>query len=468
VVAVSTRPLATVAAIFAADVGALVATTVSTVMVRYWLGGAFEPELYWNLWPVLGLFVAAYTVVGLYPGVGLSPPEEIRRATLATTLVYLLIGAATFLFREAEVYSRSIFLVAWALTLGTVPLARAAVRYLFARRRWWGHPVLILGAGETGRLIAETLPRQPGIGLKPVAVLDDDPDKHGRMIDVPVVGGLDLAPALARDTGVTYAILAMPGVSKDRLLEIVERYGHAFHHLLVIPDLFGLSSLWVTPRDLGGTLGLEVRQTLLLPWPRRLKRLLDLLLVMASTPVLLPLVVILAALVRLDSPGPAFYAQDRVGQGGRRIRIWKFRTMVRDADGVLERHLVGDPEIRAEWERDRKLRDDPRLTRAGRVLRKTSLDELPQVWNVLLGEMSLVGPRPIVHEEIKRYGEMFPLYAKARPGMTGLWQVSGRSDTSYAERVALDTYYVRNWSVWLDLYILARTLWAVPFGRGAY
>jgi Undecaprenyl-phosphate galactose phosphotransferase WbaP len=460
--------VATVAVILAADLVALVVTTVSTVQVRHWIGGAFEPELYWSLWPVLALFVAAYAGLGLYPGVGLSPPEELRRTALATTLVYLLIGAATFLFREAEVYSRSIFLVAWALTLGTVPLARAAARHLFSHRRWWGYPVLILGAGETGRLVAQTLRRHPGIGLKPVAVLDDDPDKHGRLVNIPVAGGLDLAPAIARDTGVTYAILALPGVPKDRLLEIVERCGHAFRHLLVIPDLFGLSSLWVTPRDLGGTLGLEIRQTLLLPWPRGLKRLLDLVLVIASTPVLLPLVAVLAALIRLDSPGPAFYAQDRIGQGGRRIRIWKFRTMVQDADSVLESHLARDLEMRAEWERDHKLRDDPRLTRVGRVLRKTSLDELPQVWNVVRGEMSLVGPRPIVQEEVRRYGEMFALYAKARPGMTGLWQVSGRSDTSYAERVALDTYYVRNWSVWLDLYVLARTLWAVPFGRGAY
>ncbi|MDR5697982.1 MAG: undecaprenyl-phosphate galactose phosphotransferase WbaP [Armatimonadota bacterium] len=427
-----------------------------------------SPELYWQLWPGTVLLVLANGLQGLYPGFGTNPVEELRRTSASVSLVHLVAGAATFVVRGAEVYSRAVFLVAWLLALVLVPVGRAAVRHVFCRSRWWGYPVLALGAGETGRLVTETLRRQPGIGLRPVALLDDDPDKHGRMIDVPVAGGLDLAPVLARDMGIRYAILAMPGVARDRLVHIIEQYGHTFHHLLVIPDLFGMSSLWVTPRDLGGTLGLEVRQTLLLPWPRRLKRLLDLVLIVASAPVLLPLVALLAVLIRMDSPGPAFYAQDRVGRGGHRIRVWKFRTMVQDADRVLERLLAGDPKMRAEWEHDHKLRDDPRLTRIGRFLRRTSLDELPQVWNVLRGEMSLVGPRPIVQEEVKRYGERFTLYAKVTPGMTGLWQVSGRSDTSYAERVALDTYYVRNWSVWLDLYILARTLWAVPFGRGAY
>jgi lipopolysaccharide/colanic/teichoic acid biosynthesis glycosyltransferase len=142
--------------------------------------------------------------------------------------------------------------------------------------------------------------------------------------------------------------------------------------------------------------------------------------------------------------------------------------MVQNADRLLHEYLQQHPELREEWERDQKLRNDPRITRVGRFLRKTSLDEFPQLWNVLLGEMSLVGPRPIVEDEVKRYGSLFALYTKVRPGLTGLWQVSGRNDTTYAERVAMDAYYVRNWSPWLDLYILARTVWVVLFGKGAY
>jgi lipopolysaccharide/colanic/teichoic acid biosynthesis glycosyltransferase len=142
--------------------------------------------------------------------------------------------------------------------------------------------------------------------------------------------------------------------------------------------------------------------------------------------------------------------------------------MVPDADAVLTKYLETHPELKEEWLRDQKLRNDPRITRTGRFLRKTSLDELPQLWNVLRGEMSLVGPRPIVEAEIERYGANFALYTRVLPGLTGLWQVSGRNDTTYPERVALDSYYVRNWSVWLDLYILARTVWVVLAGKGAY
>jgi Undecaprenyl-phosphate galactose phosphotransferase WbaP len=282
-----------------------------------------------------------------------------------------------------------------------------------------------------------------------------------------VLGGVDLATRVAREAGIHHALVAMPGAGRERLLQVVERHGSAFPHLLVVPDLFGLSSLWVAARDLQGVVALEIRQQLLLPGPRLLKRALDLAATVVLGLVCVPLLALIALAVKLDSPGPVFYAQTRIGKGGRKFRAWKFRTMVQDAEQVLERHLRA-PELREEWERDHKLRHDPRVTRVGRLLRRTSLDELPQLWNVLRGEMSLVGPRPIVDEEVAKYGPRFTLYAQVLPGITGLWQVSGRNDTTYEERVELDSYYVRNWSPWLDLYILARTVWVVLTAKGAY
>jgi lipopolysaccharide/colanic/teichoic acid biosynthesis glycosyltransferase len=172
--------------------------------------------------------------------------------------------------------------------------------------------------------------------------------------------------------------------------------------------------------------------------------------------------------IKLDSPGPIFFACTRVGRGGRLFQAWKFRSMVMNGDDVLAAHFHTNPESKREWEEYEKLRHDPRVTRAGRFLRRSSLDELPQLWNVLRGEMSLVGPRPIGHHEVVRYGSYFDMYTKVEGGVTGLWQVSGRSDTSYAERVVLDTFYVRNWSVWLDLCILFQTIGVVLAGRGAY
>jgi Undecaprenyl-phosphate galactose phosphotransferase WbaP len=176
----------------------------------------------------------------------------------------------------------------------------------------------------------------------------------------------------------------------------------------------------------------------------------------------------IALVVKLTSPGPIFYAHSRIGRHGKRFKAWKFRTMRKDADLVLREHLARTPAARAEWHRDHKLRDDPRVTRFGKLARRLSLDELPQIWNVLKGDMSLVGPRPIVEDEIWRYGDIFRLYTTVKPGITGMWQVSGRNDIGYTERVLLDQFYIRHWSPWLDVYILAKTIVALLNRSGAY
>ncbi len=182
----------------------------------------------------------------------------------------------------------------------------------------------------------------------------------------------------------------------------------------------------------------------------------------------LPAFLLIAVLIRCTSQGPVLYCQRRIGKGGRFFSLWKFRTMVANADEVLERCLSEDEALRHEWEAEHKLRRDPRITAVGRFLRKTSLDELPQVWNVLRGEMSIVGPRPIVTAEVCKYASAFEDYIQVRPGITGLWQVSGRNTLPYDQRVQLDTFYVHNWSLGLDLHILRRTAKVVLDGEGAY
>ncbi len=465
---VSTRTFPTFAMMVGSDLLGLGVAALISVYVRFILDGQFQLPLYWQLLPLMGLFTVAYAAVGLYPGVAISPVDELRWVTVSTSLVYFVLGSTVFLRREGEVYSRGIFLLAWLLSIGLVLAGRALTRYLFAQKRWWGYPVMVLGAGKTGEMVVRTLQQRPRIGLKPVVVLDDNPEKHGSLHNVPVLGGVELAPVLAKARKIPYAIVAMPGVSRDRLLQILEQYGQTFAHLLIIPDLFGFSSLWVEAKDMGGILGLEVRQQLLLPGPRLAKFSIDRLITLMGGLIVLPFILLIALLIRIDSPGPILYGQIRIGQNGESFKAWKFRSMVKNADRRLESYLDAHPEMRESWERDHKLRNDPRITRVGRFLRQTSLDELPQLWNILRGEMSLVGPRPIVDEEIQRYGEKFGLYTKVTPGLTGLWQVSGRNNLTYEERVSLDAYYVRNWSVWLDLYILIRTVWVVISGEGAY
>ena len=198
-----------------------------------------------------------------------------------------------------------------------------------------------------------------------------------------------------------------------------------------------------------------------------MKRLMDIALTMACAVAIVPLVCVLAILVKLTSRGPVFYKTERIGWGGRRVYAWKIRSMVVNADVELRRFLDENPELKAEWEKNTKLKDDPRITPIGSFLRKTSLDELPQIWNVVKGDMSLVGPRPILLEEVAKYGDALPLYVRVLPGITGLWQVNGRNKTSYEQRLEFVKRYVREWSPWLDLYILARTVKVVIGCEGA-
>jgi Undecaprenyl-phosphate galactose phosphotransferase WbaP len=232
--------------------------------------------------------------------------------------------------------------------------------------------------------------------------------------------------------------------------------------VVVLHWMPGAPSLWNRSIDLAGLSGTQLREAFSVPLSCFIKRSMDLVLALVIGIVTLPLIAVIACLIRFSSPGPVFFCHRRIGRGGRVFPMWKFRSMVLDADAALDSYLDADPELRTEWERDHKLRLDPRVTAVGRWLRRTSLDELPQLWNVIRGEMSLVGPRPIVSSAegsayVQQYPESFEIYRRVRPGMTGLWQISGRNNTTYARRVQLDRYYVLNWSPWVDLFILCRT-----------
>jgi Undecaprenyl-phosphate galactose phosphotransferase WbaP len=204
-----------------------------------------------------------------------------------------------------------------------------------------------------------------------------------------------------------------------------------------------------------------------MPGALLLKRAIDVVAILAVAPLIVPRVALLAILVKLSSPGPIFYGHTRIGRNGRSIKVWKLRSMVPNADVLLKQYLSDNPHLKSDWERLHKLPNDPRVTSIGKIIRKTSLDEIPQLWNVFRGDMSLVGPRPIVDAEINKYQEAYPLYLRVTPGITGLWQVNGRNSTTYEERIMYDIEYVRNWSVSLDMYILARTIYTVVSCDGA-
>jgi Undecaprenyl-phosphate galactose phosphotransferase WbaP len=455
-------------AVFGADLLAVTATLVTAVLIRQACHGEFELEVYWRLWPLLGLFPLTYALFGLYPGVAISPVSELRSSTYATTLVFLILSGLTFVLRNPIRYSRLAFFGSWVAALAVVPLVRAGVRAWCSRRPWWGYQAVVLGGAGDGEAVVRKLVDNPAIGIRPVAIFDNDLVPGTLVHGVPVVGPLERAPRFAGHFGISRAILAMPGVSMAELMALLDAHAQTFSRVFVIPGLNGLSSIGVQARDVSRVFALEMRKSLLMRGPRIAKRSLDLVLSLALLVLLAPLLALIAVLVRLDSRGPALYRQNRVGQGESCFRVWKFRSMCRNADEVLRGYLERHPELAEEWRREQKLKRDPRITRIGRILRKTSLDELPQLLNVVRGEMSLVGPRPIVSNEIERYSGSFALYRQVVPGLTGLWQVSGRNQTTYQERVELDDYYVRNWSPWLDLYLLARTVRVVVTGHGAY
>ncbi len=470
---ISTRPYATVLLLIVSDLVALmVAIGISLALRDLYDLGVLLPQSYVRLFPVLFVFILIYAAVDLYPGVvlypgvALGPVEELRRLTVCTTLMFLGLAASSFLAGGTEVYSRAVWLMSWLIGLLTVPSFRGFLRMAFAHRSWWGHPAVLVGAGATARRVISALRRAPGLGLKIVAVLDDRKDLPQDVAGVPVIGGISLAPELARE-GVPYAIVAMSELPRERHDEVLVRYSQLFPHLLIIPELFALSTLWVVAKDLGGVLGLEVREQLLLPGPCRAKRCIDLVLTLVGGVAILPLLMLVGLLIKLDSPGPIWFTQERMGRGGQTFKTYKFRTMCVGAEEQLERILSEDPARRDEYETFHKLRDDPRVTRVGRLLRKYSLDELLQLWNVIRGEMSLVGPRAYLPSEVGMMEKSDPVILRVRPGITGIWQVSGRNDVSFSERLAMDVYYVRNWSLWFDLHILARTGWVVLHGKGA-
>ncbi len=452
-----------------ADLAGILSSLAVAHGIRLLAGGTFTTEQLTALWPV-PLLVMGF--IWINHGYALTPPhpaEELRRLTHATTLSFLILVTGSFLLRSGETYSRSSIVGAWLVALAAIPVARAMMRGRSANWPWWGVPVVVFGAGRTAEIVVEALRRWPSRGLRPILLLDDDPAKIGTTCHgLPIIGPIETCGAHCTELGINHILVAMPGVAPERLKELWRRFGANFPVVLVVPGLRDFASLWVECKDLGGTLALELHQSLLRRSRRAVKRTLDLLLVMLAAPLLLPLFLLLALLTKLSSVGPAFYGQARIGQGGRTFTAWKFRTMRQNADAMLAQVLESNPVLRAEWERDHKLRNDPRVTWIGGLLRKTSLDELPQLWNVLVGEMSLVGPRPITTAEIPKYGDQWGVYLRVLPGVTGLWQVSGRNQTTYDERVALDTFYVHNWSPWLDLVILARTVQTVIRAEGAY
>lgn len=449
------------------------ATAVICLLRSLWQAAA-SPSLTVQFVPG-ALTLLIFFGLGMYPVIGLNFALEFQRVIFGCTLAYIasagLLCCRIVVLRQVTPPPDFIIghACSWLVTILLVFVSRYYCRRACSKFSWWGTPVIVFGAGSEARTVFRTLERHCTTGLKVVGVFGTSPVnwpelKHQRVH----VGTTERAAEFAEQSGVSYAIVAMPGLTCAEVGILVRKHAFKFRHVIVLSGLSGVPSAWIEPRVIGGMLGIHLRQTLLHRRRQLLKRAFDLLLASIISLTLLPLFAIICAAVRLSSRGPIFYGHIRIGCHNSRFRAWKFRTMYPDADKILHAFLEQDVDLQLQWEHNQKLKKDPRVTIVGRILRKTSLDEIPQLWNVLRGEMSFVGPRPIVSAETARYGESFEVYTSVKPGITGLWQVSGRNDTSYEERIELDEYYVRNWSLWLDLYIVSRTIKTVLLAQGAY
>ncbi len=439
----------------------------AVTLLRFALGGTFSLRTYMMLLPLLPLFPTAFLLADLYPGALLPPHEELRRFCITISTCFLILGTITFFARGVTTYSRTVFVFSWLLAMVAIPLMRVWLRGRQVRRGRWGIPAVLIGTGAPASIMTRNAQLRPRIGLRVVGVLSNTREQGSEFEGIPVLGSLADVQSVANAYPGSYALVPEQGDQPPQS-DIMSQLDRLFPRIILLPRAETLSQRWASTRDIGGVVGLELRQNLLSPRRLLFKRGMDISVAALGLLLLSPFFLMAALWIRLDSRGPAFFGHTRIGRNGKAICVWKFRTMTCDGDSVLNRHFAECPDARTEWEATQKLQNDPRVTKAGRFLRKTSLDELPQLWNVLWGDLSLVGPRPIVRTERCRYRECYDLYSRTRPGITGLWQISGRNLTSYDQRIDLDAYYVRNWSIWFDLYILVKTIPVVLTGRGAY
>jgi Undecaprenyl-phosphate galactose phosphotransferase WbaP len=412
-----------------------------------------------------------YAGLGLYNNVSLQPVNEFRQIVIGSSLSVLILGIANAAFARLTVTEQWAFGATALIMLVLGPTTRAVARRFLGQFHWWLRPVVFVGSGAQAERVGKSLLQRPWLGFRPIGTVDDLPThRNAKDQSLPYLGSIEELADVANRSKACWAMVAMAGRSPADVQRALETCSEIVPNVVVASNMHGVPALWNRTQECGDTTGIHFQASLLLLTPQWVKRTLDLVVITCGAVFVIPLVLAIAIAIRVVSPsGPVFFGHSRLGRGGAQIVTWKFRTMVPDAESKLERYLNAHPDQRHEWQIRRKLKKDPRvIPYIGSFLRKFSLDELPQLWNVLKGEMSLVGPRPIVAEEVEKYAGAFSLYQKVRPGITGLWQISGRNDTTYQERIDFDVYYVTNWSPWLDLYILVRTIRTVLLREGAY
>ncbi len=428
--------------------------------------------LYWwndipvQMAPVLLLIPAWWIgtwMAHLVPGWGLGVVEEFRRIELLLIILFSAALVAVFFQRDFN-GSRISFFAAYLIATTLVPLGRGLTKHILGKLNLWGVPTVIYGDKDSVPKVVKMLKKDHSFGFIPDVVLSNDYQQGEIIGGLPVLGGL-----YNTTRRIPVAVVALPKMPRHDLINLLEGPLQTYNTILLIPDLYDAPSLWVKPCDVQGILALEIRRNLLDPVASLFKNVAERSLVLLTLPLWGPLCLFLMLLIWLHDFKFPLYVQKRIGKNNLHFKMYKLRTMVSNAEMVLPEKLAQNPKLKTEWDRHHKLKKDPRITWIGKLLRETSLDEIPQLWCVLIGTMALVGPRPLPKYHHKKLNARTQrLRVRVRPGITGLWQVSGRSEAGTAGMNKWDIYYVTNWSIWLDIVILVRTVKAVLCGGGAY
>lgn len=450
-----------------ADVGAIVLSLVAATVIRFGSRTLEEAGPYgWWLVVWVPLWWLGLVIARLYDERRTrDPAEELRRSVYGVTLGAAL--AVLVAFSADFPLSRGWILAAWGIALLAVVASRRIVRkviYALHRRGRLRRRALVVGADATGIELMEAVERAPWEGLDVVGFVSLDPRPLDPSLEPMVVGDVSHLREMVTVLRVSDVLVAPTVGARSRLPEVVAALDGVPVDLFVAPGVEGYLPDRLSVQPMGDRPLLAVERIELHQTARAVKRSMDVLLGGLLLLLAAPVIAVCAAAIKVDSPGPVFFRQQRVGLAGRPFRMWKFRSMVVDAESLVD-------ELRGRNEAEGllfKLKDDPRVTRVGRFLRRVSLDELPQLFNVVAGTMSLVGPRPPLRDEVERYDDRLGRRLLIKPGMTGLWQVSGRHELSFEDYIRFDILYVQNWSVAFDLYILAKTIPAVLGHHGSY
>ncbi len=420
----------------------------------------FKLALIWTF-----LNAAIFSLAGLYsrrPWAAFSAEFGGLVTAVSTSMIFAM--ALTFFFRNFE-FSRLVFVSAWLTSLVLFWIERGMLR-LLRRRMFAGgagrRRLIIWGSNDVARSLLNLYTSDEWRGRQPVALIDGG-DIPGDSSEMPVLTPEEGMEWIGKGM-VDEVIVARHDLPRDSLYKLAQVCRTHETALKMVPDLMDVVAGQLSVEGVEGIPMVEMGNNLGRYYPQLVKRIFDLIVGGLITFLLSPILLVCAIAVRLSGPGPILFHHKRLGKGKKLFPQFKFRTMVQNADEIL----ANDPELMRQFHEGFKLRDDPRITGVGRFLRRWSLDELPQLFNVLRGEMSLVGPRPIVEQEVEKYGVFADALFSVTPGMTGLWQVSGRSDVGYEERVKLDLLYIERWTLWEDLRILLLTPGAVLGGRGSY